>query len=807
MRRPMSLPLYALIVITLLLSLAPPATVAQPAPNPCPEGQVYLPGEDTCVPEGEVPVDAGPTEEPVDEVEPVEEAPTGNLASFTLYHLACDNDFEADAVRDAGGVGPTNGCLTFGKPPFSYTVSANGIPITAATLDATERNYARLDLPSPVPAGTLTITITPVADYTTELISCALSVGDGFGEIVEPGIAGGSATLTTGPDQDIECWVYNVARGTGEEDAVVDPGDGQGVVADPPEATGADITIAAYDCPAGTTAANVLLPMCTLPASGLTFSLLTATETVATQASSAEGDIYFAGVAPNDYGIAATLPPGYGEPIVICYQASPDGNVSEGAQDIVFGNQIRVRVGDGFSVECAWYNIPAQGPDNGPNIFIQARKCGEGITITSSMNVFDAEQLCPVVYQGKGFEVLLNDEPIASKPTTDDPLSPGQVFFTKLPATDGGGAYGVLTALSEGEQTLGVFCDQDFGDGVFQIVPATVTAGNRIDQVLYEGHTLRCSWFIMINPLAPIGTQVADEQSALDPTSAEVESPAPGITLLARQCPPEVVELRVVLADVCIVPAVGVTFDVAIDGEPSSTQTTGESGDLDIAVGEGPATYLIKNQPKAGHSAPEVACYTTHADGFTAQDLGSVPADSPGYEITFDGSSEVNCSFYFLIEPNALEVEDPAQGDAEQPEDQAAEGEREEEGTVDGAPHSLTLQFWTCPAGADPAADQAALLEACDADSQQRSFMLTIDGFATGETVTGAATWEFVESTIEADIGAGLANSAWCSSTWVEGNEEAADVPDTVSLDGGMLMMTVSHPATTVSCDWFLFPG
>lgn len=814
MHRPVFLPFYVLIVITLLLSLLPPATAAQPAPNPCPEGQVKLPDQDVCVdPETGLPVppeEPVEGEEPVDEEEPVVEVPAGNLASFTLYHLACDNDFQADAVRDAGGVGPTNGCLTFGKPPFSYTVAANGIPITTATLDATERDYARLDVPSPVPAGTLTITIAPVAAYTTEFISCALSIGDGFGEIVEPPIANGSATLTTEPDQDIECWVYNVTRETGEQDAGVgnDLGDAQGVVADPPEATGAEITIAAYSCPAGTTAANVLIPTCIQPASGLTFSLLTATETVATQTSNAEGDVSFANVAPNDYGIAETLPAGYGEPIVICYHASANGDVSEGERDIVFGNQFRIRVGAGDSVECAWYNVPAQGPDNGPNIFIQTRRCGEGTAITSSMNVFDAEQICPVVYMGMEFNVLLDEQVIATERASGSSLSPGQLFFTKLPAPDGGGAYGVLAALGEGEQTLAVYCDQDFGDGVFQTVPVTVTGGNRIDQVLYEGHTLRCSWFIEGGPI-PIGTQVAGEPSVqeLDPTSEEAESPAPGITVLARQCPPEVVELRVVLADVCIVPAVGVTFDVAIGGEPSGTQTTGESGELDIPLGEGPATYLIKSQPKSGHSDPEVACYTTHADGFTEQDLGSAPADSPGYEISFDGASEVICTFYFLIDPNALEIDDPAQGDAEQPEDQAAGGAGEEEGSVDSAPHSLTIQFWACPAGADPAADQAALLQTCGAESQERSFMLTLDGFSTGETVTGTATWEFVEPIIEADIGAGLANSAWCSSTWVEGNEEAADVTDTVSLERGALTVTVSQPATTVSCDWFLFPG
>ncbi|MEJ7837745.1 MAG: hypothetical protein WKF81_02955 [Thermomicrobiales bacterium] len=121
-------------------------------------------------------------------------------------------------MRVAGGFGPANGCNSFGRPPFTYTVAANGAQIANTTLEAMDGDYAVLEIPSPIAADTLTITVTPVAEYTTELISCAISIGDGFGDIVEPSIDGGSATFDTDADQDIECWVYNVSR-TAEDPA------------------------------------------------------------------------------------------------------------------------------------------------------------------------------------------------------------------------------------------------------------------------------------------------------------------------------------------------------------------------------------------------------------------------------------------------------------------------------------------------------------------------------------------------------------------------------------------------------------
>ena len=85
--------------------------------------------------------------------------------------------------------------------------------------------------------------------------------------------------------------------------------------------------------------------------------------------------------------------------------------------------------------------------------------------------------------------------------------------------------------------------------------------------------------------------------------------------------------------------------------------------------------------------------------------------------------------------------------------------------------------------------------------------MLTIDNHTTGETIPGTGSWEFQDSVVYADIGAGVTSSAWCDATWPAVSANTAGDPDLVNLQGGLLTVTVSHPASAVSCDWFIFPG
>ena len=984
-------PTHAMVVIILLSSILSPASLAQPAP--CPPEYPLDPAVGTCVdPETGEPVDPrtgepltpGEGEAPTEE--PTVVVPEGDLASFTLYHLACDDDFDPDGVRDAGGLGRANGCYTYGTPPFTYTISANGTVIFTSTTEAVERDFVRLDVPGPIPAGSLTIAVAPAAGYTTEFISCGSRVTEGPTDVFEPPIAGGAATFSTLPNQEVQCWVYNVTRvptgtvnmahfsaacpadavinadldrfctdglvnvtyeirsgtetlatsvsdgngtfffenvpdgqltivesvpdrygelyvlcthysptngdreyaptiesgngftvtvapgddlnctwynfaaGAGEETAgdtnEEQDGEGiQGVFADPGQ-TASGITISTYYCPAGTVATDDLIAACDQRASGLTFSLLTETETVASLTTDAAGDVYFSGVAPNTYGISLSLPAGYGEPIVMCYHAFANGLVEEGPEEIVFGNQFRFTIfEDGESVECAWYNVPAQGADTGPNIFIEARTCNPGTSISSSMDVFDAQAVCPFFYVDLPFRVLNVDQVIATGRTNVESTSAGQVFFTKLPEPESGG-FGVIAGVREGERTLAVYCDQDFGDGTFQIVPVRVS-GDRMDQEtgMGAGNTMRCTWFIEMNPMmlgthapdAPAQGDAAQDQAAGDEPATEEpgdvaepgvpehdladpdetlaepqadEAPpatddeeagtesesegvvAPGLTVLALVCPPEVAGADVVLDELCTQPASDLTFEILVDGNPFGTVVTDANGDLAIPVEAGPGIYLFRHQPAAGLLELRTDCSAVYPDGSTATSQSSaVGADMGEIYLNYDGLGSVTCAFYFVTDPTAAQAADAP----EEPGDEASEGESAaEDGDAATSAHSLTLQFWTCPEGVDPAGDRSVLSQACGVETGERSFMLTIDGVTTGETITGPTTWEFQSQTVYADIGAGTTSSAWCESSWTG---DDAGAPDTVSLEGGALTVTVNHPATTVSCDWFIFPG
>ncbi len=838
MRGPVSLPLYLLVVITMLVSSLPPAAMAQPAPNPCPEGQVYLPDQKVCVPEDQAPPDDG-SEQPEEPAEPEQPAePAGDLASFTLYHLACDNDFDPNGVRDAGGLGPTNGCLTYGKPAFTYTISANGTVIITSTIEAVERDFARFDVPGPIPAGSLTISVAPVTDYTTEFMSCGLSIGEGPTDVIEPPIAGGVGTLNTLPDQDVECWVYNVTRA--------------------PESTGADTTITSAGgsvnmsflsvaCPVDAVIGADIDRICTDGLANVTYEILSETETLARNATDGNGVLIFENVPDGLLAIVESVPAGYGEPYVLCTHYSPTNGDREYAPAIEYGTGFMASVAPGDDLNCTWYNFPAAGPDNGPNIFIEARTCNPGTSISASMNVFDAQALCPFFYVDLAFQVLNVDQVIATARTNAEQFSAGRVYFTKLPEPESG-SFGVTAGVREGERTLAVFCDQDFGDGTFQIIPVRVS-GDRMDQELGmgAGDTLRCTWFIEMNPLM-LGTHAPDApaQEAAPPEAGDETEPdvtgeqdAPGAdqTLVTSQegqaspaanageddagselsgevgltvqtllCPPEVAGSDEMLDERCTEPASGLTFEILVDDESTGTYVTDANGELDIPDEAGAGMYLFRHDPAAGLLEVRTDCASVYPNGATARGQSSATGSEMG-EIYFayDDASLVTCTFYFVMDTAEPAVSDAAEAPETVPAEEAAE---DEDGATDGS-HSFTLQFLTCPDGIDPAADQAALEQACSVETGQRSFMLTIDGFTTGETITGPTTWEFHDSTVYADVGTGPITSVWCDSSWaeVEGGGDAADVPDTVLLEGGALTVTVTHPATTVSCDWFIFPG
>ena len=86
--------------------------------------------------------------------------------------------------------------------------------------------------------------------------------------------------------------------------------------------------------------------------------------------------------------------------------------------------------------------------------------------------------------------------------------------------------------------------------------------------------------------------------------------------------------------------------------------------------------------------------------------------------------------------------------------------------------------------------------------------MLTIDGVTTGQTVTGTATWEFHGRRRSTPISA--PGSPAAPGAPPNGSTSARKRSTSRIRSSWMAVrsrLTVSHPATAVYCDWYLFPG
>ncbi len=142
-----------------------------------------------------------------------------------------------------------------------------------------------------------------------------------------------------------------------------------------------------------------------------------------------------------------------------------------------------------------------------------------------------------------------------------------------------------------------------------------------------------------------------------------------------------------------------------------------------------------------------------YEDGSTATGRSISTMDSPLGQLylTYDGKSSITRTFFFVTNGEMTANNQSEQGAPE-------EGNGEAYAVT--VEHSLTIQFWSCPAGDSSTADKEALRRARSVETQDRSFILTIDNNTTGETVPGTGSLGFHDSNVFADIGAGVTSSA-----------------------------------------------
>jgi hypothetical protein len=656
-------------------------------------------------------------------------------------------------------------------------------------------------------AGTWRLVFRPLIIDTPPVVTCTGETIDGQTQPLsmttptddQPGIE-----VTVGVDHKVTCDLLLFTEVPADADTAGDPAgdtDGQtpidtsnlqGVVGNPPAATGTRVNFSVRNCEAGTVLTDDFTARCTAPAVGVTFTVSSETTALTTGSTNSDGAVEFMNVPDGEWAFIETLPAGFGAPVVVCMGT----NVPENFMDVLFGNQIRVSLTI-FSgqeepyLDCSWFNIPAMGADNGPQIFVQARRCQLDVDLPGTATLAEAEQQCPAVFAGKTFTVGSNSQDIESNTSGSN----GQVFFTKLPTNGGSSQFTLLPTFEARESNNAIFCDKGPADGPFTVISPTHLSSGGIQVFLTDGETMRCSWFITalpaINPHATIVPGAQDNY----------------FEMYVRVCPPSVT-LEAADPYTCVQDMTGIDFDVTWNGSEAASQgNSATNGIFSYDAYLGPGTYVFSPRPVDGFGDPRYTCEFAGGPNDGQSTTGTVTSGT-GIPVDLGNGIGTFCMLYYQAGGPAQQGAADTAGE-EAPADDAAVDEalvadENEEPAADG--NTLTIQFWTCPEGVDPADAQANLLLSCTVDQAPRAVTVTTDGGAQDASVTGSAEWPFTGSQVSVTQPDGAAaSSAWCSSSWIDNGEDEAEFPDAVSLDGGVLTLTVSHAATTVYCDWFLF--
>ncbi len=470
-------------------------------------------------------------------------------------------------------------------------------------------------------------------------------------------------------------------------------------------------------------------------------------------------------------------------------------------EPVIVNNAITVSTVAQDIVTCDWFNVPVEpaedqgappvtGVEVEPGLTILVRTCPSDVADRQG----DLATACTEPVPGLTFDIAFGGEPHTSQ-TSDEA---GEV---DVPLAVGSGTYQIINQPLPGFLAPSIECAITHANGTTEMTSSSGAGSSGID-VAYDGESaVTCAFYFQGEAAGQeadlpgqtlVGEQDEEQDSSEDAAtgSDEADGPGdettvPGMTLLARLCPPEVAELDVE-ADLtvdCTQPASGLTLEILVDGESAGTFATDANGAIAIPSEPGASQYLFRLPSIPGVTELRVACVSVYPDGTTATGRSQVMgSDMDELYLTSDGLSETTCTFFFIGGAN---------------EDQAADTQASE--TVP-AP-SLTIQFWTCPEGTDPAADPARLETTCAIDTSEHSFVLTIDGLSSGETIAGSATWEMQDLTAYVEIGPGSTGAVNCLSTWPDGADQD---PATVTLEDGVLTVILPHPETAVSCNWFI---
>jgi hypothetical protein len=205
------------------------------------------------------------------------------------------------------------------------------------------------------------------------------------------------------------------------------------------------------------------------------------------------------------YGISESTPEGYGAARVFC--SYYDQNVGPGEYPEVDapGNTIEVTLEPGFSLECYWFDLPAQLG----RFEIAKYECPAGYGVGTGYDALSAS--CTVPVGGVTFTLT----PAEGDPVQGDTAADGTLVFDNVPL--GEGTLG--ESVPAGYNWVEVYCSiaDDVAEGPYQ--GQNITAQNVMGYLMEPSQAWRCSWFNLTLEAGPASLTINKFtcQSAHDP--------------------------------------------------------------------------------------------------------------------------------------------------------------------------------------------------------------------------------------------------------------------------------------------------
>jgi hypothetical protein len=243
----------------------------------------------------------------------------------------------------------------------------------------------------------------------------------------------------------------------------------------------ATILLSVLDCPEGTAPQDELAELCAYPDPNVPFSLVSNNETLAEVTSDDFGEVYFENVLPGDIAIVEEVPPGYGQPVVICNYDTTAPSQLEFEPDVLDGS-VNVELEAGDFLFCAWYNLPTPGAVTN-EVTVQFWVCPEDVL--AEANETDLLLYCEVEQEDRDVIVIIGDE------STDQAITGEATWefegdqFRLDGGNDGDNSIWCSSAWMEGEREMSEFHE-----------PVTAENGVLTLEITHPDSITFCSWFV-----------------------------------------------------------------------------------------------------------------------------------------------------------------------------------------------------------------------------------------------------------------------------------------------------------------------